>query len=220
MPVTDVPSCAGELDHVALWVTDPVGLARQICEACGHHVIEQTDAFTLIGPHAKAGKLTLFAAEGPREQGALERIEVLAPDLRSEGTRVPLEGGAEIELVPAVGGLPGDLAGVVLTVADVEAAHDRLIELGFAPHGRDAVHAGGRSVVLRPGVEQRETERPVLNHLALLVPSTDEQLASARAVGAEIVRTKDAANTYAGFVAGPGGIEIEYVEHKPGFALV
>ena len=31
---------------------------------------------------------------------------------------------------------------------------------------------------------------------------------------------KDAANTFAVFVRGPEGVRIEYVEHKPGFALV
>ena len=35
------------------------------------HVIERTDAFTLVGADARRGKLTLFDAEGPRDPGAL-----------------------------------------------------------------------------------------------------------------------------------------------------
>ena len=31
---------------------------------------------------------------------------------------------------------------------------------------------------------------------------------------------KDAANTFAVFLRGPEGVRVEYVEHKPGFALV
>jgi hypothetical protein len=31
---------------------------------------------------------------------------------------------------------------------------------------------------------------------------------------------KDAPNTLAVFLRGPSGVRIEYVEHKPGFALV
>jgi hypothetical protein len=38
--------------------------------------------------------------------------------------------------------------------------------------------------------------------------------------GMEIDDIKDAPNTLAVFVRGPAGIRVEYVEHKPGFALV
>ena len=37
------------------------------------HVIEETEAFTLVGVDAQE-RLTLFDAEGPRERGSLERI--------------------------------------------------------------------------------------------------------------------------------------------------
>ena len=43
------------------------------------HVVERTDTFTLVGGDARRGKLTLFAAEGPRERGVLERIVVRGP---------------------------------------------------------------------------------------------------------------------------------------------
>src|SRR5256714_10831716 len=45
------------------------------------HVIDRTDAFTLVGSDARRGKLTLFAAEGPRERGALKHIALRVNDL-------------------------------------------------------------------------------------------------------------------------------------------
>ena len=42
----------------------------------------------------------------------------------------------------------------------------------------------------------------------------------AEQLGMDIDDIKDAPNTFAVFVRGPAGIRVEYVEHKPGFALV
>ena len=50
----------------------------------------------------------------------------------------------------------------------------------------------------------------------MLAPSSGE----AETRGLEIDDVKDAPNTFAVFVRGPAGVRIEYVEHKPGFALV
>ena len=61
-------------------------------------------------------------------------------------------------------------------------------------------------------------ENPLLNHLALLVDSYKEHVENAERHGLEYEEV-DAANTWAVFVTGPYGIRIEYVEHKPGFAL-
>jgi hypothetical protein len=63
------------------------------------------------------------------------------------------------------------------------------------------------------------SERPLLNHIALLVESGQEQLDEARAHGIEIAEIRDAANTFAFFVWGPDRIQLEYVEHKPEFSL-
>ena len=59
------------LDHVALWVRDRDALAAFLTAHVGMHVIARSDTFTLVGSHARRGKLTLFAAEGEREPGAL-----------------------------------------------------------------------------------------------------------------------------------------------------
>ena len=50
------------LDHVALWVAEREPLAALLCDHLGMHVIEETESFTLVGVHAKLGKLTLFEA--------------------------------------------------------------------------------------------------------------------------------------------------------------
>src|SRR5881392_624957 len=62
------------LDHVAFWVADRDTLAAFVTEHLGMHVIDRTDKFALVGADARRGKLTLFAAEGPRERGALKHV--------------------------------------------------------------------------------------------------------------------------------------------------
>jgi hypothetical protein len=64
-----------------------------------------------------------------------------------------------------------------------------------------------------------EPERPLLNHLAVLVESADEVIASAGDLGIEVESVVDAANTYAAFLWGPERVRIEYVEHKSTFSL-
>jgi hypothetical protein len=60
----------------------------------------------------------------------------------------------------------------------------------------------------------------MLNHIALLVDSGQEQLEEAKRRGIDIAEVRDAANTFAVFVWGPDRIKLEYVEHKPTFSLV
>ena len=62
------------LDHVAYRFRDRDVIADFVMRGLGMHVIERTDAFTLVGADARRGKLTLFAAAGPRERGALEHV--------------------------------------------------------------------------------------------------------------------------------------------------
>jgi hypothetical protein len=63
-------------------------------------------------------------------------------------------------------------------------------------------------------------ERPLLNHLAVLVDSAEEHRAEAERLGVEVADFVDAPNTLAVFVWGPERVKIEYVEHKPTFSLV
>src|SRR5437870_1801099 len=69
------------LDHVALWVADRDAIADFATGKVGMHVVDRTDAFTLVGSDARRGKLTLFAAEGPRGPGALKHIALRVSSL-------------------------------------------------------------------------------------------------------------------------------------------
>ena len=77
------------LDHVALWVADRDPIAEFATVHLGMHVIERTDRFTLVGSHARRGKFTLFAAEGPRGQGALKHVALRVSDLAAARAALP-----------------------------------------------------------------------------------------------------------------------------------
>src|SRR6478609_5151001 len=109
------------LDHVALWVADRDPITDFVTERLTMHVIEKTDKFTLVGSDARRGKLTLFAAEGPRERGALKhvalRVSSLAEALSElDGVEVerPREGEAYFDVAE------GLRLGLVEAPAEVE----------------------------------------------------------------------------------------------------
>src|SRR5215210_4282086 len=220
------------LDHVALWVDERGPLATFLCDHLGMHVIEETDTFTLVGIDAKLGKLTLFDAEGPRQRGALERVVLRVSDLDAVLESLPFEvaqradgvaafeapAGLPIGLVEAPG-RDFDLDHVVLGLVDPEAAASCLEDLGFERRGDGTVAVDDRYVRVVRG-SGADGGRPLLNHLALLVDDAHGVQDEAKGAGLEIDDVKDAKNTFAVFLRGPEGVRIEYVEHKPGFALV
>jgi catechol 2,3-dioxygenase-like lactoylglutathione lyase family enzyme len=219
-------------DHVALWVAERDAHADLLCSHFGMHVIDRTDTFTLVGADARQGKVTLFDEQGPRDPGVLGPIVFRVSDLDAAAARLPdeLDASSEDGTVTVAGpegvryGLVGgardleyDLDHVVLRVTDPEATAEGLVGLGFEQ--RDgALWVADRSVRLAAGGAD-DGERPLLNHLALLVDSANDHLDEARSRGLEIDDVKDAANTLAVFVRGPEGIRVEYVEHKPTFSL-
>jgi catechol 2,3-dioxygenase-like lactoylglutathione lyase family enzyme len=220
------------LDHVALWVADRDRLADFLTGSAGMHVVDRTETFTLVGADARRGKLTLFAAEGPRDPGVLARIglrvfdleEALAalpPDVtveRGEGTAEFEAGeGLRLAFVEVDEGVAYDLDHVLLRVPNPQATFAQLAELGFeAANGR--LQAGDAAIVLEQG-NAGESERPLLNHLGLRVESAEDHIEEAERRGLEIADVVDAPNTYAVFVWGPDRIKLEYVEHKPTFSL-
>src|SRR5262249_26109757 len=112
---------------------------------------------------------------------------------------------------------------VALWSADPAGTADEYVPLGFdktepGPSGADRVEVGGAFVEFHPG-DATEPERPLLNHLAIRVESATEHIDEAKELGVETDKVVDAANTYAVFVWGPERVKLEYVEHKPGFAL-
>ena len=207
----------GPLDHVALWTDARNELADFLCERAGMHVIDKTDTFTLVGVDAKKGKLTLFDAEGPRDPGALGHVGLRVHDETLAGD-VSAPGGLDIQLVDNRDGDEWDLHHVRLKVPDPQHAVEEFLHLGFDEgDGPESVRAGDKTIYFVEG-PNGDVERPLLNHLALLVDSYKEHVDNARERGLQYEEV-DAANTWAVFVTGPYGIRIEYVEHKPGFAL-
>jgi catechol 2,3-dioxygenase-like lactoylglutathione lyase family enzyme len=223
------------LDHVALWVSQRDAIASFACDHLGMHVIEKTDDFTLVGADARRGKLTLFDAEGPREPGPLERVVLRVADLdaaleslpgdvdvRRDGDIATFDApeGLGIGLV-AANGSPGpdyDLDHVVLRVPDPDATAGQLAELGFDRNGNGRLTIADKDVRLEQG-DSDAGDKPLLNHIAVLVDSAGEVQEEAERRGLEIDKFVDAPNTLAVFVWGPDRIKLEYVEHKPGFSL-
>jgi catechol 2,3-dioxygenase-like lactoylglutathione lyase family enzyme len=229
-----------KLDHVAYWLADREPVAQFLTSHLGMHVIDQTDKFTLLGSNARRGKLTLFSAEGPRERGALMHVALRVSDLDAALAELPGEleierprageayfdvgaGGVRLGLVEAQTDVDYDLDHVALFSASPEETAGEYTSLGFSPtalgaSGAPRVEVGGAFVEFHPG-EPGTPDRPLLNHLAVLVESADEHIAAANDLGVEIDDVVDAPNTYAVFLWGPERVRVEYVEHKPTFSL-
>src|SRR4051812_7547944 len=223
------------LDHVALWVDNRDELAAFTYENLGMHEIERTDAFTLVGADARLGKLTLFDAEGPRAPGPLERVVLRVSELDAAVAALPddlqVERDGELAKFAAPGGLgiglvaangkPGpeyDLDHVVLRVPDPDCTASELERLGFASDGDGRLSIADKGLRLQAGGADGG-EKPLLNHIAMLVDSAGEVQDEANRRGLEVDKFVDAPNTLAVFLWGPDRIKLEYVEHKPGFAL-
>jgi catechol 2,3-dioxygenase-like lactoylglutathione lyase family enzyme len=229
-----------KLDHVAYWVADRDAIADFVTAHLGMHVIDRTEKFTLVGSNARRGKLTLFVAEGPRERGALEHVALRVSDLDAALAGLPagLEPdrprsgeayfdvgteGVRLGLVQAETDVDYDLDHVALRSRNPEQTGAEYESLGFepaasGPSGAPRVEVGGAYVEFHPG-EPGVPEKPLLNHLAVLVGSADEHIAAANDLGVEIDDVVDAPNTYAVFLRGPEHVRVEYVEHKPTFSL-
>ena len=225
------------LDHVALWVSDRDAIADFVTDRVGMHIVDRTDAFTLVGSNARRGKLTLFAAEGPRERGALKHVALRvssleeaigglngAVDRQREGEAyVDVSEGLRLGFVEAPTEVEYDLDHVALFSTSPEETAREYESLGFTaaspgPSGTPRVEVGGAFVEFHDG-RPGDPERPLLNHLAVRVESAEQHIEAARELGLEIDNIVDAANTYAVFVWGPERVRVEYVEHKPTFSL-
>ena len=152
------------LDHIALWVADRDAIAEFAVAHLGMHEIEKTDRFTLIGSHARHGKLTLFAEEPTREPGALAEIGLRVTSLERALAALPdgyderfeICDGLWIRLVETETEVDYDLHHVALTTADPES---RRRHVGGARHearGRRA-DGSGRLVSSSSGRANRAT---------------------------------------------------------------
>jgi catechol 2,3-dioxygenase-like lactoylglutathione lyase family enzyme len=213
-----------KLDHVALYVTDPEALAARILAQLPFRIIEETDEFVLLGRDPELGKLTLFRADdgGPREPGPLRSVGIGVPAAAVERT-LYFEDGLRLELTPSDPAGEVEVDHVALLVRDPAASARHWLELGFRPapksaHGVVRVKVGDQLVQLFPGAAEKPA-RPLLNHLGVLVPSFDEVQRAADTEGLDVTKVVDAEHSRALFVRGPDGVELEYIEHKPSFAL-
>jgi catechol 2,3-dioxygenase-like lactoylglutathione lyase family enzyme len=211
------------LDHIALWLADRDAAADALLGQFDMHVIERTDRFTLIGHDARRGKLTLFDAEGPRERGALKHVALRVSSVEDMQT-VEAGEGLEVRLVERETESEYDLDHVALFSGDPEATAREYERYGFRPaspsaDGTPRVEVGGAYVEFHPG-NPGDPERPLLNHLAVLVDSAEEHKNEAEQAGIQVADYVDAANTLAVFVWLPEHVKLEYVEHKPTFSLV
>ena len=228
-----------KLDHVAYWVAERDPIADFVTAHLGMHVIDRTERFTLLGSNARRGKITLFDADGPRERGALGHVAFRVSDLAAALAQLPaslqldrprdgeayfeLTEGVRLGLVEADTDVEYDLDHVALLSANPEETAEAYESLGFAsappgPSGAPRVEVGGAWVEFHPG-QPGAPEKPLLNHLAVLVDSADEHIAAANDLGVEIDDVVDAPNTLAVFLWGPERVRVEYVEHKPTFSL-
>lgn len=224
------------LDHIAYWLADRDTVADFATSHLGMHVIDRTDKFTLVGADARRGKLTLFDAEGPRERGPLKHVALRVSDLDQALEQVPGDveredgraffdvgdEGVRLGLVEAPTDSEYDLDHVALFSTDPEATAQRYRDYGFEAAeprgGTPRVEVSGAYVELHRG-DPGEPEKPVLNHLAVLVDSAEEHQRGAEERDIEVQDFVDAPNTLAVFVWLPEHVRLEYVEHKPTFSL-
>jgi catechol 2,3-dioxygenase-like lactoylglutathione lyase family enzyme len=214
------------LDHVAFWVARRDPIVAYLERRLGMHVIAREENFTLMGADARRGKLTLFDADGPRGAGLFRHVGLRVSDVPAARAALPdgtpdvfdIGEGIRVTLVEASTDVEYDLDHVALWSRSPAHTAQEYQRYGFAPAGETRVEVGGAHVELHEG-ELRLTDRPLLNHLAVLVDSADEVIADAGELGIQVESVVDAANTYATFLQGPDGVRIEYVEHKPTFSL-
>jgi len=214
------------LDHVAFWVTDRAPIVAFLEAHLGMHVITEESNFTLMGSDARHGKLTLFDAEGPRDAGAFKHVALRVSSLAEARAALPdgtdetfeIGDGIRVTLVEGDPIVEYDLDHVALYASDPEATASEYERYGFERVDPTRVEVGGAFVEFHEG-DPGETDRPLLNHLAVLVDSAEDHIDEAKDAGIEVESVVDAANTYAAFLWGPDRVRIEYVEHKPTFSL-
>ena len=204
------------LDHVALWVGDRDELADFLSTA--RHARDRAHRQVHAGRgDARRGKLTLFAAEGDREPGRLARIglrvfdldEALAelpPDLRSSGrTRAASSSRARRASASRSSrrttGVDYDLDHVALRVADPEATFARARRARLRRRGRPP--PGRRRLRRARAGRVEEPERPLLNHLGLLVESAEQHIRGSRRARARDRRRRRRGEHVRGLRLGP-----------------
>ena len=216
------------LDHLALAVQDPAAMQAFLCGHVGMQELERGAEIVLVGADARATKLSLVAAKGPREAAALGRLVLAVADLQPAtsalpaGTEVQREGSYGISFEAPEGlGLgfapmtPGqtsyDITDLLLRVADPDETADALAALGFARRG-GMLHVGGKRIELQE--LPAWSDRPLLDHIGVRAASVQAVVAQARRHGLEIHR-RSTDPAVAIVLPGPERVTFEFFETTP-----
>ena len=228
------PLAINSLDHVALWVADrdaARGLPLRAPRDARRSSARTT--FTLVGADARRGKLTLFDGRGParaRRAGARsccacatstralaalpERARGRARRRRRRASRRPE--GLGSALIERETDLDYDLDHVVLRGPRPRRGAQALGGARLRRRDGRAARSATRELRARAPAARREGERPLLNHLALLVDSGRGAAATRRATGASRSPRSSTPRTRSPSSCGARTrIQLEYVEHKP-----
>jgi catechol 2,3-dioxygenase-like lactoylglutathione lyase family enzyme len=212
------------VDHIALSVADPEGLAAFLCDHVGMKELARTGGWLSVGAGGRATHLALVGADGPREQGALVRMVLRVSDMRGaiaalpEGTEVEEEGpevvtftgpeGVVLGFTQVFGGIEYDLDHLVLRVAETEDLRVALAELGCVPMG-DSMHVADKRFTLQPVAGA--TDRPLLDHIAFQVGSVATVESQARQRGLELDE-RSPADTCTIVLPGAEQVRLDFVE--------
>lgn len=215
------------LDHLALRVPDPDGLARFLCEHLGMESAAGDEGVHVAGAPGGRSRLFLFESDQAPEAGVLERMVLRVSDLERAIALLPANTsvreeepelvvfpgphGLELGLTSVFGGgTDYDLDHVVLRVMDPDETTIALAELGFVPRS-GAVHVADKQIRLRAGVRSSGANE-LLDHLGVLVQSVEAVRHQALRAGIGVDEMTLAPNRLGLYVSGPERIRIEYAE--------
>ena len=140
------------------------------------HMIERTDRFTLIGADARRFKLTLFVEEGPRDPGALKHVTLRVND--GDERTVELGEGLTVNVDACLD--RGRLRPRPRRAVVGRSGRDRRrVPLARLQRGRSAAtvcRASSSAARISSSIagDAAEPERPLLNHVAVLVDRADD----------------------------------------------
>jgi catechol 2,3-dioxygenase-like lactoylglutathione lyase family enzyme len=216
------------LDGVGLAVVDPAAVTGFLCEHLGMRELARDADRVVVGAGGRAATLSLIAAEGPRERGALRRLVLRVADVERavaalpagtaiEGDRFELarfRGPEGIELgftQVAGGGIDYDIDHVRLRVSDPEATRLALAQAGFVPRAH-ALHVADKYIALAASPDP--FERSLLHHIGLRVESVEAVAAKARLWGLE-VQPGAGAGAIGIVLPGPERIRLRFSAQSP-----
>lgn len=216
------------LDGIGLAVSDPAATAAFMCDHLGMRELDRAADRVRVGAGGRAATLSLIAAEGPRQSGALGRLILRVADVERavaalpagtavQGDRFELarfRGPEGIELgftQVAGGGIDYDIDHVRLRVRDPDATRVALAQAGFVPRAH-ALHVADKYIALAASTDP--FVRSLLHHIGLRVESVESVAAKARTWGLE-VQEGAGADAVGVVLPGPERIRLRFSAQLP-----